>query len=100
MSTIFSVTRISPSEFHLHGELDIGTAAIFEEEVTAVMPESGPVTLDLSGLTFLDSSGTHAIHDAAAALDRGSVRLVGAHGAARRVIEISGFADAPGIEIA
>lgn len=99
MSDLFAVTCVSPHEFQLRGELDMGTAPIFKEEVIAVMPENGPITLDLSGLTFLDSSGIHAIHEAANALDTGCVRLVGVHGAAELVIEMTGFAQTPGIEI-
>jgi anti-anti-sigma factor len=69
------------------GELDLGSAEVLE---TAIVP-NGEVclTLDLSELTFIDSSGIHALEKLARAermvVLRGPTRNV------RRVFEIVGF---------
>jgi anti-anti-sigma factor len=99
MSTIFSVTRVSPTEFYLRGELDMGTAPTFKDEVIEWMAGAGPITLNLSELTFLDSSGMHAFHEAANRLETGCVQLVQPQEAVKRVIEIAGLAEVTGIEL-
>ena len=44
------------------GELDIATAPELERTMTQVWAaHSGPIVLDLSGLTFLDSTGIRAL---------------------------------------
>ena len=49
--------------FSAHGEVDRATAQAFEAQATAtVMEASGPIALiDLSGVTFMDSSGITAL---------------------------------------
>jgi anti-anti-sigma factor len=50
------------------------------------------VTIDLSGVTFMDSTGIHLLVEAAAALgDRGCIIVHGAQGSAARVLEIMQF---------
>ena len=46
-----------------HGEIDLATADPFEEQAsTAVMGAAGPsVLIDLSGVTFMDSTGMRAL---------------------------------------
>ncbi|MCA1677564.1 MAG: STAS domain-containing protein [Actinobacteria bacterium] len=44
------------------GELDLASAASVEDELTAVeATDARQIVLDLSGLTFMDSSGVHLI---------------------------------------
>lgn len=43
------------------GEFDSSALAPFEEAITEVMAEERPITIDLSRLTFIDSSGLWAI---------------------------------------
>jgi anti-sigma B factor antagonist len=57
----FQVRRLgSDGQFALTGELDIAVTDRLLEAVQPVIDEGHNVTLDLSGLTFLDSSGVHA----------------------------------------
>ena len=50
------------SAIAVEGELDLETAPQFTEEVeVAVWDTVGAFVLDLSGLSFLDSSGLHAL---------------------------------------
>lgn len=46
--------------FRLIGELDLGTTQVLEHACDGLAAD-GQVTLDLSALTFIDSSGLHAI---------------------------------------
>jgi anti-anti-sigma factor len=73
------------------GELDLGSAEVLG---TAIVP-NGEVclTLDLSELTFIDSSGLHAL-ERLARTER-TIMLRGPAANVRRVFEIVGFEQDP-----
>ena len=49
----------------LHGELDLSNAQALEREIrSAEASGDGSITIDLSGLDFMDSSGLHVILEA------------------------------------
>ena len=78
------------------GELDIETAPQLSEEVElAVWSTVGAFVLDLSGLTFLDSSGLHALLRARAFLAREDrpLVLICPPGQARRVLDLASVLD-------
>lgn len=78
------------------GELDIATAPQLIEEVElAVWSTLGAFVLDLSELTFLDSTGLHALLRARAYLAREdrSLVLVCPPGAVRRVLDLASVLD-------
>jgi anti-sigma B factor antagonist len=78
------------------GELDIETASQLSEEVErAVWRTVGAFVLDLSELTFLDSSGIHALLRARAFLGREDRPLVVVcpPGPARRVLDLASVLD-------
>jgi anti-sigma B factor antagonist len=84
------------SALALSGELDIETAPRLTEEVEmAVWGTVGAFVLDLSGLTFLDSSGLHALLRARAYLAREdrTLVLVCPPGPARRVLDLTSVLD-------
>ena len=84
------------SAIALSGELDIETAPQLAEEVEmAVWGTVGAFVLDLSGLTFLDSSGLHALLRARAYLAREdrTLVLVCPRGPARRVLDLASVLD-------
>lgn len=84
------------SAIAVSGELDLETAPQLSEEVElAVWSTVGAFVLDLSGLTFFDSSGLHALLRARAFLareDRALV-LVCPPGQARRVLDLASVLD-------
>ena len=61
-----------------HGEIDLATADPFEERATeAVMEAAGSsVLMDLSGVTFMDSTGLHLIVDVTRALTGGAALVL------------------------
>ena len=84
------------SAIAVSGELDIETAPRLSEEVErAVWSTVGAFVLDLSGLTFLDSSGLHALLRARAFLAREDrpLVLVCPPGPARRVLDLASVLD-------
>jgi anti-sigma B factor antagonist len=59
------------------GEIDLVTAPQFEAELDAVISEAhSPAGVDLSGVTFIDSSGLHALVRARKQVAGTEVRLV------------------------
>jgi anti-anti-sigma factor len=80
----------------ISGELDIETAPKLTEEVElAVWSTVGAFVLDLTELTFLDSSGLHALLRARAYLAREdrSLVLICPPGPARRVLDLASVLD-------
>jgi anti-sigma B factor antagonist len=50
-----------PGIVHLVGELDIATVPLADEALTAACDEASTVVVDLSNLTFMDSSGVRLL---------------------------------------
>jgi anti-anti-sigma factor len=85
----------------LEGELDLATAPILAEALRSLHHVNGATTLDLSGLTFMDSSGIHAIVEYARSADcPGRVILDGPTPIVARALEMVGIDRIPGVEIA
>ncbi len=86
--------------FRLVGEIDMGVSAELVEHVRPAVEADGDITLDLSGLGFIDSSGIHAIFQIAEGLgEERSLILRGARGEVARVLELVGAHRIPGVEI-
>jgi anti-anti-sigma factor len=94
--------HIGPTEqgYRLEGELDLATS---QDLLAAVRERPGkeePLTLDFSGVTFMDSSGLRALLEAAK--DRGDGKLLvilDPSPQVRRVLDISLPDGAPGLEV-
>ncbi|NEB04098.1 STAS domain-containing protein [Streptomyces sp. SID13726] len=78
----------------LRGEVDHQSVGTLTRALPPADTGAGPsVVLDLSGVTFMDSSGVNALitaHQAAQAA-RGRLRLAGMHGAVLRTVQIVGL---------
>ncbi len=73
----------------LTGELDLSTAAELEDVLRAAVEDGGPILVDLSEVTFMDSTGIHAFLGAAASLrGRGCLILHGEQDHVRRVLDL------------
>lgn len=77
------------------GEVDLSTAPALRRELEAARVEADTVLLDLSDVTFIDSTGLHLLLDAShgSAVTDWSFFLVRPSEAVRRLIELSGTAD-------
>ena len=90
------ITPIDEGGFRVTGELDMATA----DELVAFLKGTGdgPVLLDFSGVSFMDSSGLRAVLDAARSIEGGIVLLHPSE-QVRRVLDISIPTGAPGLEV-
>jgi anti-sigma B factor antagonist len=85
-----------PRDVQIRGEIDLATAPELEAQVIQAF-EGGPssVVLDLTALTFIDSSGLRALVSLSNhARDRGaSLALKNVPRHAQRVLDLTGLAD-------
>jgi anti-sigma B factor antagonist len=87
------------STLFLSGELDLATVPAFEFAMVMAAAHGGPITLDVSKTTFMDSTGVGAIVKAAKGLPSGCIVLHGVHGEVRRVIELLAIQHAPNMHV-
>jgi anti-anti-sigma factor len=90
----------SSRSVHLHGELDAATVEDLRSVLVPLVGSDGDIEIDLSDLAFMDSSGLHVLLRAAAGLgDRGKLRIRGAVGNVRRLLDLSGVAEQGGLVV-
>jgi anti-anti-sigma factor len=82
----------------LVGELDISSARDLTDALTSVSG-NGDLTLELSELEFIDSSGLHAILQYAGSLNGTHLTLANPSAMTKRVFEIAELANHPNIVI-
>ena len=81
----------------VRGELDIASVAVFDAAIADRRPLPRQLRIDLSDVTFFDSSAVRALLQARriAIEDTGRpVEIVAASQAVRKVLELAGLADA------
>ncbi|MGH2656043.1 MAG: STAS domain-containing protein [Actinomycetota bacterium] len=80
-----------PRAYRVSGPLDVPSAGGLHELFDELCRTSGDITLDLSGVTYMDSGGLRAVIQACMGLGRaGSVRIVDPSNQVRRLLELSG----------
>ena len=94
--TAFDVETVSLGshvELRLAGELDVGTAGHFRRMFHRLDERAGTVVVDLSALTFIDSTGLHELVVAYKAQQAagGELILQAPSAQTRRVLEIVGL---------
>jgi anti-sigma B factor antagonist len=81
----------------VRGEIDVATAPVLRTALTRVVASGATtVTVEMSGVTFLDSSGIGVLLGAHRRLREerdGSLRVTGARETVRRVLDITGLSD-------
>lgn len=77
------------------GEVDASTVATLVSSLTPLPGESGEVTVDMSGVAFMDSSGLRALIDAHRRAEQSLRRLIVADPSriVLRLIDLSGLRD-------
>jgi anti-anti-sigma factor len=89
-----------PGGYQLEGELDLASVVILAPILESAVAASTEITLDVSQLTFMDSSGLSLLLRTAGAMDgRGPLILARPTRAVLRVLEIALPKGAPGLEI-
>ena len=89
MATGIEVTIGNPV-LSVVGEIDLATVETLMVALRPRVERGGPVIVDLSEVTFLDSTGIRVLAEAAAELgERGCLVIHGAHGPVARVLEIT-----------
>ena len=79
-------------DIRLAGELDMSNEPELDEVLRAAVEQGGPTLVDLSELTFIDSTGISALLRAAVALgNRGCLILHGEQDRVRRVLDLVGL---------
>ena len=73
------------------GEIDIRTSSVFSEILDIAVGGGGPVVVDLSEVSFMDSSCARVLHNAAQREGRGSLKVRVARPLTRRVLQILGW---------
>jgi anti-sigma B factor antagonist len=77
------------TSIRLAGELDMSTAAQLDEVLGTAVEHGGAITIDLSELTFMDSTGIGVFLRAAVSLrGRGCLILHGEQDRVRRVLDL------------
>ena len=77
------------------GEIDMGTIGPLRRELDVAAEEAATVLLDLSGVTFIDSTGLHLLLETGRKSAEGGwgFALVRSSSVVQRLIEVSGTGD-------
>jgi anti-anti-sigma factor len=89
---IFEVTTLRSGALSLSGELDMAAEDALDSALKPLCAAGGPVTIQVSDLTFMGSTGLHLLATAAKELEgRGCIILHGldGHRSIRKVMELS-----------
>ena len=87
-----TVERVGDRSLAVAGELDMASEATLRSALEEILASDGPVELDMAAVTFLDSTGTRAVIDAAVALhDRGGLTVASPSPSVVRVFELFGL---------
>jgi anti-anti-sigma factor len=97
----FRIEELAPRSFRVTGSFDVPSAGSFHEVLDLLSREAGDITLDLSGVTFMDSGGLRAVLQACSDLgERGDVRLVNPSDQVSRLLHITGVdRSCPNLEV-
>ncbi len=101
-SKIFKILKIDESRvFRVFGELDLATAETFTAALQPELDTLGDLTVDLSELTFMDSSGIKILIETARKLEgKGGLILRSVGEPIRRVLTLTQLDRIPNLTIA
>jgi anti-anti-sigma factor len=96
---ILTVDSVGDGVFALSGSIDIGTEDTFRAWFDEFVAGDGRVTLDLSDVSFLDSTGIRHIVALSSRLGERHLVLAGVSRRIRATLVIAGIDRRPGIEV-
>ncbi len=95
----FTVTPIGSRMFALDGELDVHAIPTLDRALRETIAESGPMVLDMTAVSFMDSSGIGAVLRALRSLPTGCIILHGIQDHVSRAWEMAGLDGAPRLHL-
>lgn len=96
--SLLQVLADGPRAFRLIGELDVSVTGRVAEMLAPDLATPGDLTLDLSGVEFMDSAGIHLFIKTATSLT-GNLRLLDPGSNVARVIETTGLERLPNLVV-
>ncbi|HEX2425338.1 MAG TPA: STAS domain-containing protein [Actinomycetota bacterium] len=100
MADPFEIVQLGPNMYFLGGELDMVTAPRVEAATEASVRAGGPLLLDLSAVSFVDSTGIRVFLTLARTLgDKGCVLLHAPQERVRRVLELVRITDVANVHL-
>lgn len=99
---LFEVNSSPSGALNLSGELDLGTVGKLEDALAPLISEGGTITVQVSDLDFMDSTGLHALVKAATSLgDRGCLVIHGVDGKGRirKLIDLSQIGEVRNVHV-
>ena len=87
------------SRLRLSGEIDMSTADLLAPAIAGATAHGSPVLLEISAVTFLDSTGIRELLAALRAMLEGCILLHGVRGGVARVLEVTGVAGIPRMHV-
>jgi anti-sigma B factor antagonist len=91
----FEVVPYGPSVLFVGGEVDMATAPELERALAECIGRGGPVVVDLSAVSFIDSTAIRTLAGAADKLRSGCLIVHGVQGHVAKVLELVRFSDLP-----
>jgi anti-anti-sigma factor len=95
----FVISENGPGMFVLEGELDLANRPLFEAAITDAVLSGGPLVLDMSKVTYMDSIALGALIAAVERLPSGHLVLHGVHGPTERLMKITDVGRMPRLHI-
>lgn len=99
---LFEVNTSPSGALNLSGELDLGTVGQLEDALAPLISEGGTITVQVSDLDFMDSTGLHVLVKAATSLgDRGCLVIHGLDGKGRirKLIDLSQIGEVRNVHV-
>jgi anti-anti-sigma factor len=98
--TPFEITHVDSVRYKLSGELDMASAPTLDSAMEPIVDANDGLTLELDGLTFIDSYGLRALVQLSSRLNgSGPLVLTKVPNGVQRVLDIVGMETLPGIEV-
>jgi anti-sigma B factor antagonist len=98
--TQLKIDEAAPNRYRVSGELDMDSAPRLEEALAPLIEASEHFVLDLGELTFIDSSGLHALVKLSTRMNGSAPLTLGnVPASVQRILDIVGLESLPGIVV-
>ena len=93
------VLRYTASLYFMRGEFDLSTDELLRDSLEAWTHDGGPLTIDMSQVTFIDSTAVHALLGALKTAPSGCLILHGPERGVARTLRILGVNAISGVHV-